>query len=162
MKRVELTFLDSLKFNRKDKEEVFFLGYRRWQHVLLEHSTIWTFWYSCLSVHFQFQLSLQVFLLLHLSFIHGESDHVSYMTDKSSCPICKVKSCIGSSLCRAHCSRIYPYIWSISSSHHCPIWYYLCIPSFIQFLVTLVIHWRIYFLPHHNMVSHQHFLKMNT
>ena len=31
------------------------------------------------------------FLLLHLSVIPGESDHVSYMTDKSSCSICKVK-----------------------------------------------------------------------
>ena len=50
------------------------------------------------------------FLLLHLSIIPGESDHVSYMTDKSSCIICKVKSCLGSSLCRAHYSRIYPCI----------------------------------------------------
>ena len=30
--------------------------------------------------------------------------------------------------------------------------YYLCLPSHIQFLVTLVIHWRIYYLPHHSMV----------
>ena len=27
------------------------------------------------------------FLLLHLSFIHGESNHVSYMTDESSCHV---------------------------------------------------------------------------
>ena len=40
--------------------------------------------------------------------------------------------------------------------------YYLCLPSLIQFLVTLVIRWRIYCLPHHNMVSHQHFLKTKT
>ena len=38
--RLELTFLDSLKFNRNDKEEVFFLGYKWWQHVLLEHNTL--------------------------------------------------------------------------------------------------------------------------
>ena len=40
--------------------------------------------------------------------------------------------------------------------------YYLCIPSRIHFLVTLVICWRIHYLPHHSMVSHQHFLKMKT
>ena len=40
--------------------------------------------------------------------------------------------------------------------------YYLCIPSHIHFLVTLVICWRIHYLPHHSMVSHQHFLKMKT
>ena len=38
--RPELNFLDSLKFNRKDKEEVFFLVYNWWQHVLLEHRTL--------------------------------------------------------------------------------------------------------------------------
>ena len=35
------------------------------------------------------------FLLLHLSFIHGESDHVSYMTDMSSYSICKLKVTLG-------------------------------------------------------------------
>ena len=29
---------------------------------------------------------------------------------------------------------------------------YLCLPSFSQFLVTLVIHWRIYCLPYHSTV----------
>ena len=108
------------------------------------------------------QLLLQVFLLLLLSVLPGESDHVSYMTDKSSCSICKVKSFLGSSLCRAPYSRIYPCLCFLSWFHHYPIWYHLCLPSFIQFLVTLVISWRIYFLPHHNMVSHQHFLKTKT
>ena len=60
--------------------------------------------------------------LLHFSFIRGESDHVSYMTDKSSCPICKVKSCLGSYLCRAHCSRIHPCFYLLSWFHHYPIW----------------------------------------
>ena len=36
-----------------------------------------------------------IFLLLNLSFIHGEYDIVSYMTDKSSCPICKLKYALG-------------------------------------------------------------------
>ena len=62
------------------------------------------------------------FLLLHLSFIHGESDHVSYMTNKSCCPIFKVKICLGSPLCHSHCSRIYPCIWLLSWFHHYPIW----------------------------------------
>ena len=35
------------------------------------------------------------FLLLHLSFIHVESDHVSYMTNKSSFPIWKSKHALG-------------------------------------------------------------------
>ena len=34
-------------------------------------------------------------LLLHLSFKHGEYDHVSYMTDKSSCHIYKSKYALG-------------------------------------------------------------------
>ena len=50
------------------------------------------------------------FLILHLSLMHVESDYVSYMIDKSSCTIYKVKSCLGSYLCCAHCSRIYPCI----------------------------------------------------
>ena len=61
-------------------------------------------------------------LLLLLFVVLGESDHVSYMTDKSSRSICKVKSFLGSSLCHAHCSRIYPCIWLLSWFHHYPIW----------------------------------------
>ena len=34
-------------------------------------------------------------LLLHLSFIHGEPDHVSYMTDKSRCPIYLLYAALG-------------------------------------------------------------------
>ena len=40
------------------------------------------------SYHFEF-------LLLLLSFIPGESDHVSYMTDKSSCSIYELKAALG-------------------------------------------------------------------
>ena len=74
------------------------------------------------------------------------------MTDKSSCIIYKVKSCLGSSLCHAHGSRIYPCFCLLSWFDHYPIWYHLCLPSFIQFLVTLVICWRICCLPYHSMV----------
>ena len=156
-----MNFLDLLKFNRKDKEEVFFWfsvgGSMSSLNIALSvfsdtHVSVFTF-ISAITLRF---------LILHLSVIPGESDHVSYMNDKSSCTIYKFKSFLGSSLCRAHCSRIYPCIWFLSWSHHFPIWYYLCLPSFIQFLVTLVIRWRIYCLPHHSMVSHQHFLTMNT
>ena len=38
----------------------------------------------------------------------------------------------------------------------------LCLPSFAQFLVTLVIRWRIYCLPYHSMVQFQHFLMTKT
>ena len=45
---------------------------------------------------FHFNLSYYFkFLLLHLSFIHGEYDHVSYMIDKSSYIIYKFKSFLG-------------------------------------------------------------------
>ena len=56
---------------------------------------------------FTFSLAItSSFLLLLLSVIPGEYDHVSYMTDKSTFIICKVKSCLGLSLCHVHCSRI--------------------------------------------------------
>ena len=61
-------------------------------------------------------------LLLLLSVLPGESDHVSYMTNKFSCPLYKVKCFLGSSLCLAHCSRIYPCIWLLSWFHHYLIW----------------------------------------
>ena len=102
------------------------------------------------------------FLLLYLSFLHGESDHVSYMTDKSSCLICKLKVALG------HLCVVLTVQGFIPSSNYYPdsiiilSKYYLCLPSLIQFLVTLLIHWRIYFLPHHSMVSYQYFLKMKT
>ena len=103
--RLELNFLDSLKFNRKDKEEVFFWfsvgGSRSSLNITLSvlfdtHVSVFTFSSSITSS----------FLLLHFFVIPGESDHVSYMIDKSSCIIYKVKIYLGSSLCRAHCSRI--------------------------------------------------------
>ena len=65
------------------------------------HVSVYTFSFS---YHFYFSYSSAC------SMIHGESDHVSYMTDKSSCPIYEVKSFLGLFLCRAHCSRIYPCI----------------------------------------------------
>ena len=104
--RLELTFLDSLKFKWKDKEEVFFWvtdgGSISSLNIALSelsdtHVSVYTFSSDITSS----------FLLLHLSVIPGESDHVSYMTDKFSCIICKVKICLRSSLCHAHYSRIF-------------------------------------------------------
>ena len=101
----DLTFLDSLKFNRKYKEEVFF-----WFSIGGSMSSL----NIALSVFFDTHVSVFTFssditsslLLLLLLVLPGESDHVSYMTDKSSFTICKVKSCLVSSLCHVHCSRI--------------------------------------------------------
>ena len=102
--RLELTFLDSLKFNREDKEEVFFWfsvsGSMSSLNIALSifsdtHVSVFTFSSAITSS----------FLLLHLSIIPGESNHVSYMIDKSSCTIYKVKRFLGSSLCFSHCSR---------------------------------------------------------
>ena len=112
---------------------------------------------------FYFQLIYYFeFLLFHLSFIHGEYDHVSYMTDKSSFSIRNLKDCLG-----------YLYVLLtvqgyITSSDYYPdsiiilYEYYLCLPSRIEFLVTLVIRWRIYFLPYHSMVPSQYFLMTKT
>ena len=38
--RLELTFLDPLKLNKKGKEEFHSLGYKQWKHVILEQSTL--------------------------------------------------------------------------------------------------------------------------
>ena len=55
-----------------------------------------------------------------------------------------------------HVSAYYPdYIIILSN-------YYLCLPFLIQFLVTLMIRWRIYCLPHHSLFSHHHLLNMKT
>ena len=100
----EFAFLDSLKFNREGKEEAF-----SWFLVSGNMSSL----NIALSVFFDTHVSVftfssaitSSFLLLLLSVLPGESDHVSYMTDKSSCSIYKFKSYLGSSLSRAHYSR---------------------------------------------------------
>ena len=110
-----------------------------------------------------------IFLLLHLLLIPGEYDHVSYMTYKSSCTICKVKKL--------------PWVMSVSCSLFKELTLYLIytlIPSlsyllllsfpflyplpthFCDPLEDLLIHWRIYCLPHHSMVPHQHFMMTKT
>ena len=85
-----MTFLDSLKFNREGKEEVFF-----WFSVngSMSSLNIALFVFSDTHVSvFTFNSAITLsFLLLLLSVLPGESDHVSYTTDKSSCSICKVK-----------------------------------------------------------------------
>ena len=160
--RLELTFLDSLKFNMKDKELVFFLGYKQWQHVLLEHNTLWTFRYSCFSLHFQLSYYFES-LLLHFSFIHGESDHVSYMIDKSSCPIYLLYTALGHLCVVLTVQGFFHYlIYSLIQSRLYMLSIYLCLPSFSQFRVTLVIRWRISCLPYHSMVLFQHFLMTKT
>ena len=51
-------------------------------------------------------------------------------------------------------------IYSLIQSLFYLLSFSLCLPSFTQFLVTLVIRWRIYCLPYHIMVLFQYFLKM--
>ena len=101
--------LDSLKFNREDKEEFLF-----WFLVSGSMSSLnialSVFSNTHVSV-FTFSLAITLcLLLLLLLFLPGEYDHVSYMTDNSSCIIYTVKSCLRSSLYHAHCSRIQPCI----------------------------------------------------
>ena len=106
---LESTFLDSLRFNREGKEEFFswfsVSGSMLSLNIALSvfsdtHVLVFTF-------HSAITSSL---LLLLLSVLPGESNHVSYMTDKSSYSIYKVKISLGSSLCRAHFSRIIPNV----------------------------------------------------
>ena len=82
---------------------------------------LWIFRYSCLSLQFQFKYYFE-FLLLHLSFIHGEFDHVSYMTDKFSCPICKLKSTLGHLCVMLIVQGFIPSSDYYHDSHHSPIW----------------------------------------
>ena len=111
--RSKLNFLDSLKFNREGKEEVLF-----WFSVSGNMSSLNIALFVFSDTHvsvFTFNSAIaSSFLLLLLSVIPGESNHVSYMTNKFRCPICKVKSCLGSSLCRAHYSNIYPCFYLLS------------------------------------------------
>ena len=108
------------------------------------------------SYHFEF-------LLLLLSFIPGESIHVFYMRDKSSCPIYLLYAALGHLCVMLTVQGLY----LVSDLSPDPILLYLlsiylCLPSFSQFLVTLVIRWRIYCLPYHSMVLFQHFLMTKT
>ena len=106
MKRdLTLTFLESLKFNRKDKEEVFFWFSFNGSMSSL-NITLFVFSDTHVLV-FTFSSTITSSLLFLLfSVLPGESYHVSYISDKSSCSIYKVKRFLGSSPCHTHCSRI--------------------------------------------------------
>ena len=101
-------------------------------------------------------------LLFLLSFIYGESDHVSYMTDKSSCPIYYTLPWVISVSCSLFKDSSHYLIYNLIQSPLYLLSFFLCLPSFAQFLVTLVIRWRIYCLPYHSMVQFQHFLMTKT
>ena len=84
-----MTFLDLLKFNREGKEEVFF-----WFSVSGSMSSLnkaLSIFFDTHALVFTFSSAISFIFLLLLSVLPGEYDHVSYMTDKFSCSICKVK-----------------------------------------------------------------------
>ena len=89
----ELTFLDSLKFNRAGKEEVslvFSSGSMSSLNIALfvffdTHVSVITF-------HSTITLSFLLFLLF---VIPGESNHVFYMTNKFRCSIYKLQAALG-------------------------------------------------------------------
>ena len=71
---------------------------------------------------YTFSLAItSILLLLRLSFIHGESDHVSYMKDKSSCPICKSKVVLGHLCVVLTVQGSVPSYAYYPNSHHYPI-----------------------------------------
>ena len=102
------------------------------------------------------------FLLLLLSVIPREYDHVSYMTYKSSCSIYKLKAALGHLCVVLIVQGLHPMFDLYLDPIIVISVIYLCLPSFSQFLVTLVIRWRIYCLPYHSMVPFQHFLMTKT
>ena len=87
----EFTFLDSLKFNREGKEEVFSVFSNGSMSSL--NIALFVFRYPCFSVHLCSAIALSFLLLL--SVIPGESDHVSYMTDRSGCSIYPLYDALG-------------------------------------------------------------------
>ena len=88
----EFTFLDLLKFNREVRKK-FSLIFSNGSISSLNIAPFF-FRYTCFSVHFCSTITLS-FLLLRLSIIPGESDHVSYMTNRSSCSIYKLYAALG-------------------------------------------------------------------
>ena len=91
-------------------------------------------------------------LLLLLSVILGESDHVSYMIDKSSCSIYKFNSCLG----HLFVVLTVQLLNSMSDLYPDPI-------IFVSIITCVsIITWRIYCLPYHSMVTHRHFLTTKT
>ena len=85
--------MDSLNFNREGKEEVF-----SWFSVSGSMSSLnialFVFFDTHVSV-FTFSSAITSSLLLLLSVLPGESDHVFYMTDKSSCSIYLLYAALG-------------------------------------------------------------------
>ena len=112
---------------------------------------------------FNFSSSINLsLLLLLLSFIPGESDHVSYKKNKSSCSIYELKATLGH-LCVVLTIQGLNPMFHLYPDPIIVISIIYCVSLiFFQFLVTLVIRWRIYYLPYHNMVSIQYFLMTKT
>ena len=86
-----MTFLYSLKLNKEGKKE-FSLIFRNGSMSSL-NIALFAFRYPCFSVYLCSAITLGFLLLL--SVIPGESDHVSYMTDKSSCSIYPLYAALG-------------------------------------------------------------------
>ena len=119
-----MTFLDSLKFNREGNEEVFFF-FSISGSVSSLNIALSVFSDTHVLV-FTFSLAITSSFLLLLSVLLGESDHVSYMTDKFSCSICEVKNM--------------PWVISMSCSLFkdlTPCLIYILIPS-LSYLLLLV------------------------
>src|SRR5713226_9151986 len=96
---------------------------------------LFVFRYPCFSVHLCSAITLS-FLLLLLSVIPGESDHVSYMTDKSSCSIYPLYAALGHLCVVLTVQGIFPMSTLYPDSITVISVIYLCFPSFAQFLVT--------------------------
>ena len=79
------------------------------------------FRYPCFSVHLCLAITLSFLLLL--SIIPGESDHVSYMADKSSCSLYKLCAALGHLCGVLTIQGLFPNVCFIAWSHHCYICY---------------------------------------
>ena len=90
---------------------------------------LFVFWYPCFSVHLCSAITLS-FLLLLLSVIPGESVHVFYMTDRSSCSIYTLYAALGHICVVLTVQGIFPNVCFISWSHNCYIYYLFVFPFF--------------------------------
>ena len=116
------------------------------------HVSVYTFSSSITSIFYSSTYPLYL----------GNLINFSYMKDTSSCSIFKLKAALGHLYVVLTIQGFIPVFAYYPYSIIILCDYYLCLPSLIQFLVTLVICWRIQCLPHHHTFSHQYLLKTKT
>ena len=89
---------------------------------------LFVFRYPCFSVHFCSTITMS-FLLFLFSIIPRESDHVSYMIDRSSCSIYKLYTALGHLCVVLTIQGLFP-MFDLYPDPHCYIYYLFVSPFF--------------------------------